>query len=234
MGDHEARIKQHLLEWMSLVLSVLAAVASVYLWVVSVYNEQPHLRAHLVDAPEDRLSANADHYYLSRFYKGEQQGLFYYLYLKTVVLNESTLPTSVVGMKSWVKSRAGSWLEASAAYATEAEEDKYHPIGGNPSPLRPDWRDLVPTGVKMQDSLLEVKPFLVPARQGVFVRMLVWVRLGDGKVADGEDYKRAWRAQADQAIASPVAVKLELTGLGNSRFTEVLTDAATPADARQR
>jgi hypothetical protein len=130
------------MEYVSIGLSVLAAASSLYVWLVTANSERPRLRTHLVDEPQDRVNGNADLYYLSKFRKGVKlEGLFYYLYLKTVVMNDSSLPTTVVRIKCSIKSKDGTWTDATVAYAPEAEEEKAHPLGGSPSPLKPDWRD---------------------------------------------------------------------------------------------
>jgi hypothetical protein len=221
------------MEYVSVGLSVLAATSSLYVWLVTANSERPRLRTHLVDEPQDRVNGNADLYYLSKFRKGVKlEGLFYYLYLKTVVMNDSSLPTTVVRLKCSIKAKDGTWKDATVAYGSEADEEKAHPLGGNPSPLKPDWRELTPAMMRQQDSPLEVKPIVIPPRQGVFIRMLVWSPFAEPEVPEGGDYKKLWRDRASELFASPPAVKVELTGLQGVRFTDILTGPATDADDR--
>ena len=51
------------MEYVSVSLSVLAAVSSLYVWLVTANGERPRLRTHLVDDPQDRVNGNADLYY---------------------------------------------------------------------------------------------------------------------------------------------------------------------------
>jgi hypothetical protein len=168
----------------SFVLSSITALATFYLWAVKARQEQPRLR---VCKAEPRFGG------YSPSSCGDPVRLVFEV--KAVVANYSSLPNALLGVRTWLRLRDGSWREAEA---------------------RIDERTALPLNLPaMQTSRLNLTATLaVPA------------------LAQGQSCRNTHETFAlysGHYLAQPVAVKLELTALGDRAFTDVLSSPRAAA-----
>jgi hypothetical protein len=88
----------------SLLGSAVATLSTLYFWLVRVNREKPQLKVHLAGPlGADTLAAAAG------APPGTARSLFS---VKAVVANYSALPNAVLGVRTWVKTREGTWAPA--------------------------------------------------------------------------------------------------------------------------
>jgi hypothetical protein len=88
----------------SLVGSGFATASTLYFWLIRANRERPQLKTYLTSPFDASFLAGSGDTMRSQFY------------VKAVVANYSTLPNAILGARTWVKARDGSWQLATTIF----------------------------------------------------------------------------------------------------------------------
>lgn len=109
-------------EYASLCGSVLALASTFYFWLVRSNRERPQLAIHPIgDLSGSLVSANEDLEIYHRLRPGKNEHCVKY-WLHLAIVNNSSLPNAVLGIRVWLKLSDGKW-QAMEVQSQSADQD---------------------------------------------------------------------------------------------------------------
>jgi hypothetical protein len=109
-------------DYASLCGSVIAVLSTFYFWLVRSNRERPNLEIHPVSDLEGCLILfNEDSETYQRLRPGKQEHCVKY-WLRLAVVNNSSLPNAILGVRVWLQRRNGDWQPMDVRHQTPNED----------------------------------------------------------------------------------------------------------------